>query len=52
MAAMREPTAAMLKAERAPDSESGGRDARVDDFLDCWDAIDVWRSMIDAALGE
>lgn len=49
--AMREPTEAMLHAKAAPDAEmTGGKDCSVDGFLDTWDAIDVWRAMVDAAL--
>jgi len=40
---MREPTAAMMKAES---------DGFTVELLDSWSADDVWRAMIDAALKE
>lgn len=45
--AMREPTAAMLKAKGTEDT--GGR-GTVDEFLDFWSADQVWGAMISEAL--
>jgi len=49
--AMREPTPHMLTAIH-PDARRAAKDERVSGFLDFWDAEDVWKAMIDAALDE
>lgn len=47
--AMREPTPEMLTALH-PDERRKEKGERVSDFLDGWDAEDVWKAMIDTAL--
>ena len=49
--AMREPTPHMLTALH-PDERRAAKDERVSGFLDFWDAEDVWKAMISAALDE
>ncbi len=49
LAAMREPTEAMLEAEAAQDT---GSKAKISGYLDYFSADEVWKAMIDAALGD
>jgi hypothetical protein len=51
IAAMREPTEAMLRAKLSPD-DSGLPVDTVEGYLDYWTAEAVWHAMVDAALND
>lgn len=49
LTSMREPTKAMLEAEGTEDT--GGK-AKISGYLDYFSADEIWKAMIDAAVGE